>query len=419
MHPATLLIQIKSHITSTYAFDGLSKGAKWYRRFMDTVVCGASAYQFWRTPPIVLHLAAGSSDNPALRKAVGEDELIAFRQSLIEGLPLTRACADGPAWRHAGALQKAIREYQLVLAPSMDLPVDVLVDCARERRSSSFVKTALCKGALPRGAVRGVDEDLSVTSPAFTMLQLARSASLQRTVLLASELCGCYAVYRAPAPVAYQLQKMIRRHRLPEIDGWRPCLTAEGQLTDLWSRPPLVEPHELIDMAVQSDSLDGKKRLIRAAELVKPMAASPFETQAGVLLGFPKLLGGAGLGGFTHNEKVDLTPDARLLARRDCCYCDLFWPDGLDVECQSALYHNNVDGYLSDSDRTAALSLVGVDVLPLTYDQMRDPKRFAAFVHAAERSLGRKRAEPSEAQKRAAQKLREEAFVDWWSLPRL
>ena len=78
-----------------------------------------------------------------------------------------------------------------------------------------------------------------------------------------------------------------------------------------------------------------------------------------------------------------------------------------------------MDGYLSDSDRTAALSLVGVDVLPLTYDQMRDPKRFAAFVHAAERSLGRKRAEPSEAQKRAAQKLREEAFVDWWSLPRL
>ena len=386
---------------------------------MDTIICGASAYQFWRTPPIVLHLAAGSSDHPALRKTVAEEELIAFRQSLIEGLPLARACADGPSWRHAGVLQKAVREYQLVLAPSMDLPVDMLVGHERDRRSSSFVKTTLYKGALPRGAVRGIDEDLSVTSPAFTMLQLARSASLQRTVLLASELCGCYAVYHAPAPVACQLQKMIRRHRLPGVDGWRPCLTADGQLTDLWSRPPLVEPSELIDMAVQSDSLDGKKRLTRAAELVKPMAASPFETQAGALLGLPKLLGGAGLGGFTHNEKVELTPDARLLARRDCCYCDLFWPDGLDVECQSALYHNNVDGYLSDSDRAAALSLVGVDVLPLTYDQMRDPKRFSAFVHATERSLGRKHVEPSEAQEAATQKLREEIFVDWWSLPRL
>lgn len=386
---------------------------------METIVCGATAYQFWRTPPIVLLLAAGSEDHPALRKAIGTDELFAFRQSLAESLPLTRACADGPAWRHAGAIQWAIREYQMVLAPFADLPVDVLVNDANDRRRSDFVKSTLWRGALPMYAVRQVDEDLSVTSPAFTLLQLARSASLQRTVLLASELCGSYAVYRAPVPVAAQLQKMLDRGRLSSVGDWRPCLSPGGKLTELWSRPPLVQLHDLTDMAVRSDSNNGKKRLLRALELVKPLAASPFETQTGVLLGFPKRLGGAGLGGFCHNERVDLTPDARLLAERECCYCDLYWPDGLDVECQSAQYHDNAEGHLSDSERAAALSLLGFEVLPLTYAQMKDPKRFEAFVLAAEQALGRRHVEVSRAQKEATRRLREEVLTDWWGLPRL
>ena len=272
---------------------------------------------------------------------------------------------------------------------------------------------------MPMGATRQIDEDLSVTSPAFTMLQLARFASLQRMALLASELCGTYAVYQAPAPIALQLQKMHDRGRLPEIDGWRPCLSAEGKITSLWSRPPLVDPHDLADMAAQSESANGRKRLLRVAELVKPLAASPFETQAGMLLGLPRSFGGAGLGGFTHNEKVDLTADGRLLAQRGCCYCDLYWPDGLDVECQSAQFHDNAESHLSDSERATALSLVGVKVLPLTFAQMEDSKRFAAFVLAAERALGRRHVVLSEAQKMAARSLREEIFTDWWGLPRL
>ena len=363
-------------------------------------------------------LAAGPSDHPVLRKSITEDELIAFRQDLVTHLPLTRACAGGAAWRHVGPQQKAIRDNQLVMAPSMDLPVDVLVSSAHERRNSSFIKTTLWKDALPTCSTRGIDEDFSVTSPAFTMLQLARTASLTKTVLLASELCGTYAVYRAPAPVVVVLQKLIDRRRLPEIDGWCPCLTAEGKLTELWSRPSLATPHDLIAMAAQSDSSSGRRRLFRATELLKPMAASPFETQAGVLLGFPKRLGGAGLERFTHNEKIELSSAARLLAQRECCYCDLFWPDGLDIECQSARYHDNTEGHLSDSDRAAALSLAGIDVLPLTYAQMKDPRRFAAFVLAAQRALGLRHTVRSEAHMVAERKLREEVLVDWWNLPR-
>ena len=384
---------------------------------MDTVICGSSAFQYWRTPPIVELLAAGPSDYPGLCRFVDEETLLGFRNDLISSLPLPRACAAGPTWRHAGPILKTVREYQLLLAPGADLPLKVMIDEAKDRRATSIVKTMLWKGPLPHCSTEQIAEGLEVTTPAFTMLQLAHEASLTKTVLMASELCGTYAVFHAPPVIARQLQSMIDHQRLPELDGWRPCLSAGGKLTDLWSRPALLEPNDLVDIAERSDSRNGKATLLKAAELVKPAAASPFESQAGVRLGFPKRLGGEGLGGFSHNEKVDLAPDARLLAQRKCCYCDLYWPDGLDVECQSTQHHSAEGDYLSDSDRTAALKLAGFEVLPLTYAQMRDETRFDAFVLAVEQALGRKPRPKTSRQVNATRALRSVVFVDGWSLP--
>ena len=384
---------------------------------MDTVICGSSAFQYWRTPPIVELLAAGPSDYPGLCRFVDEETLLGFRNDLISSLPLPRACADGPAWRHAGAALKTIRDHQLLLAPAANMPLRVMTDDPKDRRATGIARSMLWKGALPSCSTEQIAEDLEVTTPAFTMLQLAHETSLVKTALMASELCGTYAVFHSPPVIARQLQSMIDGHRLPELDGWRPCLSAGGKLTDLWSRPALIDPSDLVAIAERSDSRNGRSKLLQAAELVKAGAASPFESQAGVLLGFPKRLGGEGLDGFTHNEKVALTPDGRLLAQRDCCYCDLYWPEGLDVECQSAQYHETEGGFLSDSDRTAALRLVGVEVLPLTYAQMKDKGRFDAFVLAVERALGRKHGSKSARQVAASRNLREEAFVNWWNLP--
>ena len=50
---------------------------------------------------------------------------------------------------------------------------------------------------------------------------------------------------------------------------------------------------------------------------------------------------------------------------------------------------------------------------------MKDPRRFAAFVLAAQRALGLRHTVRSEAHMAAERKLREEVFVDWWNLPRV
>ena len=92
-------------------------------------------------------------------------------------------------------------------------------------------------------------------------------------------------------------------------------------------------------------------------------------------------------------------------------------PDGLDVECQSSQYHDNLDGFLSDAERAAALRLMGVNVLPLTHAQLTNPARFDAFCDAIALARGLERKPRTEKQARAAEQLRTELFIDWAELP--
>lgn len=105
------------------------------------------------------------------------------------------------------------------------------------------------------------------------------------------------------------------------------------------------------------------------------------------------------------------------MAQRGYCSCDLYWPDGLDIECQSAQHHDNEGSFLSDADRSAALELMGVKVLPLTYAQLKDEDRFAAFSAAVAHARGIKVAPKTGAQAKAAENLRAEVMVDWATLP--
>lgn len=383
---------------------------------METVLCGATAYRYWRTPPIVLHLAAAPADSVTLRKFLREDEILAFRADLAERLPFMRDCS-GASWRNVSQAARDVRDAQWPLAPSATFPLDVLAQERGNRRSSGLISTTFWNGGLPFEATSDVTDDLGITTPAFTMVQMAAQAGFTRTLLLASELCGSYAVYPAPEPIRSLLQRIASRGRLKSFQGWRPCMDGEGRVTDLWQRDPLTTPEELGAMAAAAEGHRGAATLRKVAEAVVPLAASPFETQAGLLLSLPRRLGGEGFDGLSHNEKVELSRDAKLVGQRQCCYCDIYWPDGLDVECQSAQYHDNLDGFLSDAERAAALQLMGVNVLPLTNAQLTDPYRFDAFCDAVALARGIKRKPRTESQNHATEQLRSEILVDWASLP--
>lgn len=351
-----------------------------------------------------------------LRNIIGLEELRAFRSDLDSRSPFTSSCS-GPAWRNVREESKTLRESHRFLSSFATYPVDILVHDRNATCPTGLLNPWLWTRDLPFESSTQIVDDLYVTTPAFTLLQLASKASLTQTVMLASELCGSYAVYKAPAPIASQLNKLALRGRLRRLGGWSPCVSESGQLTNLWKRPPLLNPSQLFSLAEEASPCQGCRTLRQASELVVPMAASPFETQTGILLGFSRRRGGEGFAGFTHNERVQLNRAAKLIADRGCCYCDLYWPDGLDIECQSGEYHDNAGSYLSDADRSAALELMGVKVLPLTFKQLNDERRFEAFSEAVAHARGMEPHAKTAREIAATEELRSEVLVDWYSLP--
>lgn len=385
---------------------------------VETTVCGASAFRFWRTPPIVLQLSAFPDEDSSLSRLIGQESVEQLRIELAQTSPIGTSCSHGPSWRTAGADARRIRDALPMFAPWAQTPVDVLVREHRLCHASALVHPCLWSAELPFGSAIQLTDDINVTSPAFTMLQLASQVDLVDTILMASELCGSFAVYSPPRCVAKILQDLIEQNRLPTIGGWRPSLS-NGMLTSLWSRPPLVQPSDLLEIAATSDSRRGCRRLQKAATMLMANAASPFEVQAALLMGLPRAQGGEGYAGLRLNEEVRLSSEAKLLAGRDRCYCDLYWDNGLDIECQSAQHHDNAESYISDADRTAALQLMGINVLPITYGQLKDPRRFEALSHAVCRAHGMRWRPKTQKELEASQKLRDQVLVDWSLLPDL
>lgn len=384
---------------------------------MDAIICDISALQYWRTPPIVRLLAAAPEDDDLLSSVVSPEQLQRVREGCAR-LPLARACASSPGrWRRAGEAAHAVRACAGALAPSVGDVVDVLVTRREQSRRATVLRPRLWSAGVPSSELRCVADGVLVVSPAFGLLQLARRAGLVRTVLLASELCGSFAVYETPDCVREVLQELAGKRRLPRIGGWAPCLDADGRVSDLWSRRPLCTPGDLRRIAEESESSGGRARLLEAAGLVVPGAASPLEVQTGVLLGFSRRRGGEGHAGFSHNRRIALTPEARAVAGRASCYCDLYWDEGVDLECQSRLVHDAAASYLSDAGRTAALELMGVRVLPVTYGQLTSGRSLESVSRALAEMRGVPWREPTERQRGAGRRLRQETLVDWRALP--
>lgn len=385
---------------------------------MEITLCDISAFQYWRIPPIVKLLAVAPEDDSTLRRLLTAAELYELRNSMAQRLALCRlSFADGAKWRKTGEVSQIVRDASMLLAPNLKPPADVLVDSPNEMHHSTAIKTHIWGGDLISGSTSSITDELSVTSPAFTLQQLAAKCSLTRTVLMASEMCGTFAVYRAPEPIRGTLQSLYNRGVSLSYGGWSPGVTPAGKLTALWQREPLVDVHELISQAELSDSNRGRKRLLRAAELVHPGAASPFEVQVGILLGFPRRLGGEELDDFEHNKLIELSGTAKILAGKQRCYGDLVWDEGLDIECQSTTHHDSGHSYLKDSERITALELMGYHVLPITYGQLSDSRRWDAVVDAVCSVLGRERKPKTAKLQAAASKLRSEVLVGWAELP--
>lgn len=383
---------------------------------METIICDITAFDCWRIPPVVQMLLAGDETDSALAKLLREEQLLLLREEMSNS-PLCRLLLKpNPATRKPGSITRIIRPIVPLLAANHVGTIDVMVGQRSKCHSSSIIHPHLSSDSLPFGATSPISEYVRATSPAYTLFELSGRIGLISTLMLATELCGSFTVYKAPQPIRTALQQIARDQPFPAIGGWRPLFDSNGNLTDLWSRPALATPQDLKRISSETDSLRGAQRFRTVTELVVPGAASPFEARAGILLGLSRRRGGEGYEGFAYNKRLDLPDKAKALARRGSCICDLYWDNGLDIECQSALVHDNAASFLSDSDRTTALKHMGIDVLPITYDQIKSEKCFNALSETIARALNLRYRPKTPRQIKTSKALRSELFADWGTI---
>ncbi|WP_143757982.1 hypothetical protein [Collinsella sp. An2] len=353
---------------------------------MDTCLTNISSFLRYRTPPLVRDLAGGFPD-------------IASRAG-------KRALLQRPS-----------------IYGCIDPPIHVLVFHPSELRNNRSVTTHLWAHDLPPQALLDTEEGIFTASPLFTLLSLAPSLCVTHLTMAIYEFAGTFTVYRPAEVVHNHLQQLIDLGMLPVIDGWKPSLTPDNKLTDLWQRPPLITLNELRSFAAHIDGVRGSKKFRQAAKHVTGIASSPFEVQATMLLGLPRRWGGMGIEPIRNNYPIAFTGKARNIASRDRCYADLYMESATSdrtvvVECQGDPFHTGESKSHEDDNRRLALQSMGYTVVPLRYEQISDPLRFEGVASYISRELGLDAKPKTSAFKRASQELRHDLFIDWWTLGR-
>ena len=375
---------------------------------MNTIICGISALRFWRMPPWVSLIMTEPEEEYRNLGFSSVEEFNRVRQQMALESPLAKDCLPGKRWNSAKEHALNIRGNAYLLGQCMEFPVDVLVQNPAERKRSAFIVPHFYAHPLPPGSTVAITNEISVVTPEFALLQLAATMPLNQCLLIASELFGTYSPWQAPRAFADWLESRLQtasgRWLAAGREGWAPCVIG-GRLHDLWRREPLVTAASLRATAALSESPRGRARALRLAELVVPGAASPLESKAGLLLALPKTCGGLGHVGMSHNREVLLGGGSQALAGRRRCYCDLYWDEGVDLEVQSRMAHDNESAFLSDSERTAALLSDGIAVLPVTAAHLGDRAKLLQVSDTLAKLRGVKAPALTPRQEARAQKL--------------
>ncbi len=205
--------------------------------------------------------------------------------------------------------------------------------------------------------MRRVSSDAYVSSPEFLFLQMAGKLDLIPLIELGMELCGTY-----------------RRE------------AANGET--IYDQPSLTTPNKLARFLDDAGSARGTDRAKQALKYIVPNSASPFETIVYLLLCLPRRLGGYAFPRPELNSDIKLGSRGRQHTLRRSSSPDLYWHDAkLDLECHGKVHEREVTR-LEDSMRRKALERMKVEVVELTYEEVKDERLFKATVRQLAKKLG-------------------------------
>ncbi len=360
---------------------GSGTGVPGYRPVMEDTLCHISAFRFYRIPPQVL---------PYL-PPIPIEQADQNRVSLLSSLAVTD-CIGNPRF---------------------------LISDSRNHTGARRIKHHQWRGHLPAEAIIESDLGVQVTSPLFTLLQLAGSVDDIELLMALYEICGSFAIFK-PSSRIEALLAQASSHRALGTQGWTRVTDSRGTPSPLWMRPPLIELDELQRFLELTEGAWGHKRLARAASYLTGIVASPLEAQLSMLLGLPRCRGGEGLRRIETNVDMPLSRTARKLHPKNKVIIDAYLTstDGsraLALECQGRAVHGMGGVSDGDANRATALQSMGIEVLLVTSEQLSQKDRYDALVRTIFAKLGMKQRPKTAAQKRAEVDLRRKIFGDWGS----
>lgn len=225
------------------------------------------------------------------------------------------------------------------------------VPSAKDRLTLSDVAChALGKATTPESYIDFGGGIIGLSIEHFYVSICCRLSFAQR-MLLAYELCGYYTI-------------------VPNPDYDEEAKSGEkAYKAKAVTRAPLATVERLRAFAKNNPQIRGSKLALKALKYAADSARSPEEARLAIVMLLPHGMGGYGRGPLVMDYRVD--------AEETLKKCDIFLLIGrIDIEYQSDLYHASRVALRSDSKRANALSALGIPVVTVTSEELRDPELF-------------------------------------------
>ena len=279
--------------------------------------------------------------------------------------------------------------------------LDLFVAGGNNRRPDGRLLQHAITAPLPQGAIMHIEADIYATSPAMTAMLCSKNESVAKTLMLLMELLGTYSLPpEATYPIAYDdtWPKANSFEAMDDLDCQgdqptpeKPAETRYEQAHYRCEPATTIEELEAVARFAKSSSYASFRT---AVKLARAGSASPAESLMFAVLGVPMRFGGFGccslpMGGLLLNYRVDFdTLAVNMSSGIPYAICDLYCPAaGVDNE-YNGIGHELQNARIHDGNRNNGLKAMGIHVLVINRDQMKDLVALEAFAQTMHRLAG-------------------------------
>lgn len=237
----------------------------------------------------------------------------------------------------------------------LSVPYQLIVWTREERRRTALTQSHVLNLREGHYPALHITDELFVSTPEFTFLQMSSVLDDEHLLFLGCELCGRYGIR----------------------DG------------KVFMREQTCAPQYLLAFAEQTPRIRGRKRAIMVAPSVLGGAGSPMEAALALVLHAPREQGGFGLEAPELNRQILVKGNARRLWQGDFITPDMLWDKAkLVIEYDSDLHHTARHRIASDARRRDVLVELGYRVVTVTTEHMQSIWEIERIAGIVARALG-------------------------------